>query len=186
MIEDLAENDKEKFATFWKEFGRVIKEGVVEDYANRERIAKVLRFASTHTDTEAQDVSLADYIVAHEARAGKNLLRHCRNFCRGQEQPASRSVPQKGRGSAADARPRRRMGDAAFAPSSKARNCSRWRKAGWNWASSKTKPRRKRRKKKKASPNRLLERIKKSLGESVKDVRVTLRLTDSPACLVSG
>ena len=62
MIEDLAEKDKEKFATFWKEFGRVIKEGVVEDYGNSERIAKVLRFASTHTDTEAQEVSLADYV----------------------------------------------------------------------------------------------------------------------------
>ena len=85
LIEDLAEKNKEKFATFWKEFGKVIKEGVVEDYANRERIAKVLRFASTHTDTEAQEVSLADYLVAHEARAGKNLLRHCGNFCRGQE-----------------------------------------------------------------------------------------------------
>src|SRR4029079_3878252 len=52
LIEDLAEKNKEKFSTFWKEFGKVIKEGVVEDYGNRERIAKVLRFASTHTDTE--------------------------------------------------------------------------------------------------------------------------------------
>ena len=63
MIEDLAENNKDKFATFWKEFGRVFKEGVGEDHANRERIAKLLRFASTHADTDAQDVSLADYVA---------------------------------------------------------------------------------------------------------------------------
>ena len=82
----------------------MIKEGMVEDFGNRERIAKVLRFASTHTDTEAQEVSLADYVFAHEARAGEDLLRHCGNFCRGQEQPAPRSVSQKRRGSAADVR----------------------------------------------------------------------------------
>ena len=62
LIEDLAENEKEKFTTFWSEFGRVFKEGVGEDFANRERIAKLLRFASTHTDTDEQTVSLADYV----------------------------------------------------------------------------------------------------------------------------
>ena len=63
LLDDLAENQKEKYATFWKEFGRVLKEGVGEDFANKERIAKLLRFASTHTDTDAQDVSLADYVA---------------------------------------------------------------------------------------------------------------------------
>src|SRR5450759_4889524 len=63
MIEDLAANDKDKFATFWKEFGRAFKEGVGEDHANRERIGKLLRFASTHADTDAQDVALADYVA---------------------------------------------------------------------------------------------------------------------------
>ena len=62
MLEDLAENNKEKYATFWKEFGRVFKEGLGEDHANRERIAKLARFASTHKDTEDEDVSLADYV----------------------------------------------------------------------------------------------------------------------------
>ena len=62
LLEDLAENDKDKYATFWKEFGRVLKEGPGEDFANRERIAKLLRFASTHTDSEEQTVSLADYV----------------------------------------------------------------------------------------------------------------------------
>ncbi len=62
MLEDLAENQKEKYATFWKEFGQVLKEGVGEDFANKEKIAGLLRFASTHNDTPEQTVSLADYI----------------------------------------------------------------------------------------------------------------------------
>jgi len=62
LLEDLAANETEKFAIFWKEFGRVLKEGVVEDIANRERIAKLLRFSSTYSDNEAQNVSLTDYL----------------------------------------------------------------------------------------------------------------------------
>jgi molecular chaperone HtpG len=66
LLEDLAENDdqaqKDKYAGFWKEFGSVFKEGVGEDTANRERIAKLLRFASTRLDTDEQSVSLTDYL----------------------------------------------------------------------------------------------------------------------------
>jgi molecular chaperone HtpG len=63
MLEELAKDEHEKYATFWKEFGRVLKEGVGEDHANRERIAKLLRFASTRADTEEEGVSLPDYIA---------------------------------------------------------------------------------------------------------------------------
>ena len=66
LLEGLADSDdaaeKEKYAGFWKEFGQVLKEGVGEDFANKERIAKLLRFASTHNDTTEQSVSLADYV----------------------------------------------------------------------------------------------------------------------------
>ena len=62
LLEDLAENQPEKYAEFWKAFGKVLKEGPGEDYANKERIAGLLRFASTHTDSDAQIVSLKDYI----------------------------------------------------------------------------------------------------------------------------
>src|SRR5207249_4440795 len=62
LLEELAENDKDKFATFWKEFGAIFKEGVGEEHANRDRIAKLVRFASTLSDTEEQGVSLADYV----------------------------------------------------------------------------------------------------------------------------
>jgi molecular chaperone HtpG len=62
LLEDLAENQKDKYTTFWTEFGKVLKEGIIEDQANRERIAKLLRFASTHTDGPEQTVSLSGYV----------------------------------------------------------------------------------------------------------------------------
>jgi molecular chaperone HtpG len=62
LLDDLAEHHPAKFATFWKEFGRAFKEGVHEDGANKDRIAKLLRFASTHADSDEQAVSLADYV----------------------------------------------------------------------------------------------------------------------------
>ncbi len=59
MLEDLAENQKDKYAAFWKDFGPVLKEGIGEDHANQERLAKLLRFASTQAD---EGVSFADYV----------------------------------------------------------------------------------------------------------------------------
>lgn len=61
-LDKLSSNDKEKYQKFWNEFGLVIKEGPIEDAANKEAIAKLLRFSSTHADSEEQTVSLADYV----------------------------------------------------------------------------------------------------------------------------
>ena len=62
MLEGLAKNEPEKYETFWSQFGAVIKEGPIEDHSNKERVAKLLRFASTHADTDKQDVALEDYV----------------------------------------------------------------------------------------------------------------------------
>jgi len=62
MLENLAKNEPEKYETFWAQFGQVIKEGPIEDHGNKARVAKLLRFASTHTDTDKQDVALEDYV----------------------------------------------------------------------------------------------------------------------------
>ena len=62
LLESLAETDGDKYQTFWEQFGNVIKEGPIEDHKNKERIAKLLRFSSTHTDSKTQNVSLDDYI----------------------------------------------------------------------------------------------------------------------------
>lgn len=63
MLQDLAKSDSDKYLKFWREFGQVLKEGPAEDFANREAIASLLRFSSTHTDNEKQDISLDDYIA---------------------------------------------------------------------------------------------------------------------------
>ena len=62
LLEDVAKNESEKYVTFWREFGTVFKEGVGEDPANRNRIGALLRFSSTHDDTDSQGVGLADYV----------------------------------------------------------------------------------------------------------------------------
>ncbi len=62
MLEQLAKNSPETYETFWAQFGAVIKEGPIEDHANKERVAKLIRFASTHNDTDKQDVTLEDYV----------------------------------------------------------------------------------------------------------------------------
>jgi molecular chaperone HtpG len=62
MLEGVAKNEPEKYEKFWAEFGQVLKEGQIEDHGNKERIAKLLRFASTKTDTDKQEVSLEDYV----------------------------------------------------------------------------------------------------------------------------
>ncbi|MDP3589013.1 MAG: molecular chaperone HtpG, partial [Methylobacter sp.] len=62
MLEDLAKTEPEKYETFWSQFGAVIKEGPIEDHGNKERVAKLLRFASTHADTDKQEVSLETYV----------------------------------------------------------------------------------------------------------------------------
>ncbi len=110
LLEEMARNQQEKYATFWKTFGRVLKEGAAEDTANRDRIAKLLRFASTREGTEAQSVSLTDYIAPNEGWAGGHLLHHRRRVRGRTQQPASGDLPKAGRGSAADVRPHRRMG----------------------------------------------------------------------------
>lgn len=68
MLSKLAKGDSEKYQTFWQEFGQVIKEGLAEDFANRDKIAQLLRFSSTYNDSAEQTVALADYVEAYERR----------------------------------------------------------------------------------------------------------------------
>ena len=106
-------NQADKFATFWKEFGRVLKEGAAEDAGNRDRIAKLLRFASTQRETDEQTVSLADYVG--RMKEGQDAIYYITadGFAAGEEQPAPRDLPQARRRSAADVRPHRRVGRVA-------------------------------------------------------------------------
>ena len=110
LLEDLATNQPEKYATFWTAFGRVLKEGVVDDATNRDRIAKLLRFASTQDESDDQKVSLADYVG--RMKEGQEAIYYITadGRERGAPQPAPRDLPQARRGGAADVRPHRRVG----------------------------------------------------------------------------
>ena len=154
----------------------------MEDYDNRERIAKVLRFASTHADTEAQEVSLADYVSRMKPEQEKIYYVAAETFAAAKNSPHLEVFRKKGvevllmHDRVDEWVTQHLMG-------SKTRNCSRWRKAA-GIGQAEDEAEKKAQEKEESESKPLLERIKKSLGESVKDVRVTLRLTDSPACLV--
>jgi hypothetical protein len=93
----VSEEDKAKegkYTAFYAEFGAVLKEGLGEDFANRERLAKLLRFASTTSDTPT--VGFCRLQGAHEGRPGGHLLHHRRHPGRRQEQPAARSLQEEG------------------------------------------------------------------------------------------
>jgi len=184
MIEDLAENDKEKFATFWKEFGRVIKEGVVEDYANSERIAKILRFASTHTDTDTQDVSLADYITRMKPEQEKIYFVTAETFAAAKNSPHLEVFRKKGvevllMADRVDEWVMQHFTEFEGKPLQSVA------KGRLELGKLEDEEEKKAQEKEEGESKPLLARIGKSLGDTVKDVRVTLRLTDSPACLVA-
>ena len=184
MIEDLAENNKEKFTTFWKEFGKVIKEGVVEDYANRERIAKTLRFASTHNDTEAQEVSLADYIARMKPEQEKIYFVTAETFAAAKNSPHLEVFRKKGvevllMADRVDEWVMQHLTEFETKPLQSVA------KGRLELGKLEDEAEKKAQEKEESDSKPLLERIKKSLGDTVKDVRVTLRLTDSPACLVA-
>jgi len=184
MIEDLAENHKEKFATFWREFGRVIKEGVVEDFGNRERIAKVLRFASTHADTDAQDVSLADYVSRMKPEQEKIYYVTAETFAAAKNSPHLEVFRKKGvevllMYDRVDEWVSQHLTEFEGKPLQSVA------KGRLELGKLEDETEKQAQEKEESESKPLLERIKKSLGETVKDVRITLRLTDSPACLVA-
>jgi molecular chaperone HtpG len=191
LLEDLAQSEQEgqedekvKFKTFWKEFGQVLKEGVAEDHANRERIAKLLRFVSTHADSDEQTVSLNDYIG--RMKEGQDKI----YYVTPDTLKAARSSPHQ--------EVFRKKGIEVLLLSERV---DEWLVA--NLTEFESKPlqsvakgsldlgkledeaEKKEQEKEAGEYKELTEKIKNVLGEQVKDVRVTLRLTESPACLVA-
>lgn len=87
MLENIAQEEPEKYTTFWTQFGNVLKEGPGEDFANRERIAKLLRFSSSHNDTPIQDTSFADYVGRMKANQKKIYYVVAETFNAGKSSP---------------------------------------------------------------------------------------------------
>jgi len=96
MLAKLAKDDSDKYQRFWTEFGNVLKEGPAEDYAHKEEIAKLLRFASTHTESDAQSVSLEDYVGRMKEQQSKIYYIIADNFTAASKSPHLELLRQKG------------------------------------------------------------------------------------------
>jgi len=184
LLEDLAEKEAEKYTTFWKEFGRVFKEGAGEDHGNRERIAKLLRFASTHADTEEQNVSLASYVSRMKPEQDRIYYVTADSFAAAKNSPHLEVFRKKGLEVLL-------MYDrvdewvVSHLTEFEGKALQSVAKGRLDLGKLEDEADKKEQEKEAGELKELVERIKKVLGEKVKDVRVTLRLTDSPACLVA-
>ena len=184
MLEELAENHQDKFATFWQEFGRVFKEGIGEDFANRERIAKLLRFASTLTDSEAQEVTFADYISRMKEGQDQIYYVTADTFAAAKNSPHLEVFRKKGIEVLLLAE---RIDEwmVGSLHEFEGKSLQSVAKGELDLGKLADEAEKKEQEKESGEHKDFVEKIQKALGERVKEVRVTLRLTDSPACLVA-
>lgn len=184
MLTKLA-GDQEQYAKFWKEFGQVLKEGPAEDYANKEKIAKLLRFSSTHTNSPEQDQSLDQYIERMKEGQEKIYYVVAENFNTAKNSPHLEVFRKKGievllltdrvddwlMGHLVDYR------EKSFQDVSKGE---------LDLGAIETEEEKQSQKETEKQFENMVGRMKGALTEEVEDVRITHRLTDSPACLVVG
>ena len=184
LLEDLAQNQPEKYETFWREFGTVFKEGVGEDFANKERIAKLLRFASTHADAENQEVSLAGYVERMKAGQEKIYYVTADSFAAAKNSPHLEIFRKKGIEVLL-------LSDrvdewlAAHLTEFEGKALQSVAKGALDLGGLQDEAEKQEQEKEAGEFKELSEQIKQALGDKVKEVRTTHRLTASPACLVA-
>jgi molecular chaperone HtpG len=185
LLEDLAKNKPEQYATFWAEFGRVLKEGPAEDFANKDKIASLLRFASTHADTDAQNVSLADYIGRMKEEQEAIYYITADSFAAAQHSPHLEIFRKKGIEVLlmSDKVDEWLLSSLSEFEGKKLQSIA---KGDLDLGKLEDESEKEAQKEVEEASKDLIERIQKALGDNVKEVRVTHRLTDSPACLVVG
>ena len=184
LLEELADNDKEKYAKAWSQFGRVLKEGVGEDYVNKERIAKLLRFASTREESEDQVTSLADYASRMKEGQEKIYYITADTFATAKSSPHLEIFRKKGVEVLLlyDRVDEWVMANLTEFESKKLQSVA---KGDLDLGALQGEAEKKEQEREAGEFEELTARIAKALGERVKVVRVTHRLTASPACLVS-
>ena len=185
LLEDLAENKAEQYQAFWGEFGRVLKEGPGEDFANKEKIAGLLRFASTNLDTEAQVVGFKDYIT--RMKEGQEAIYYITadSFAAAQHSPHLEIFRKKGIEVLllSDRVDEWMLGGLTEFDGKKLQSIA---KGDLDLGKLEDEAEKEAKKHVEDSAKELIEKVRATLGEQVKEVRVTHRLTDSPACLVAG
>ncbi|MCG2582425.1 MAG: molecular chaperone HtpG [Marinobacter sp.] len=185
MLSKLAKKDPEQYQKFWGEFGTVIKEGPAEDFSNREKIAGLLRFATTHTGEQTQNVSLDDYIGRMKEGQNKIYYITADNFMAAKSSPHLEVFRKKGIEVLilSDRIDEWMMGYLNEYDGKQFQDVAR---GDLDLGEVETEEDKKHKEEAAEEHKDLLERIKKALDDRVQDVRVTNRLTDSPACLVVG
>jgi molecular chaperone HtpG len=183
LLEDLAKSDAEKYGKFWKEFGRVLKEGPAEDYGNREPIARLLRFASTHADSAEQTVALADYIARMKEGQDKIYYITAESFAAAKNSPHLEVFRKKGLEVLllSDRVDEWLMSHLNEFEGKQFQSVA---KGALDLDKIATEEEKKEQKQAEDRFKDLLARVKTVLGDQVKEVRISSRLTDSPACLV--
>ena len=185
LLNDLVNNNKEKYTTFWKEFGRALKEGLAEDPTNREAIAKLLRFASTHNDSDVQDVTFEDYIGRMKEGQDKIYYITAESYGGAKDSPLLEIFKKKGievllLSDAVDyligVELNDFQGKQLQSVSKGAIDLSKLEDAEGQTNEEE--------KESIGEGKDLLAHLKKVLEEKIKEVRITTRLTSSPACLV--
>jgi len=183
LLEDLAENRKEDYALFWDTFGQVFKEGTGEDAANLERIAKLLRFASTHTGEAAQTVALTDYVARMKDGQDKIYYVSAESFAAASNSPHLEIFRKKGI-EVLLLSDRVDEWMLSHLREFDGKSLASVAKGGLDVAALTDEAEQKRQTEVEAEFKPFIERLQKTLSERVKEVRVTLRLVDSPACVV--
>ena len=188
MLEDLANSDdetkKEKYKTFWTQFGQVLKEGIGEDQANQERILKLLRFASTHIDSDEQTVSLSDYVSRMKEGQDKIYYVTGDTFNAAKNSPHLEIFRKKGV-EVLLLCDRVDEWMLSFFTEFDGKALASVAKGGLDLGSLSDEAEKKEHEETEKQFKDFLEKMKKVLADKVKDVRVTFRLTDSPACLIA-
>ena len=186
LLESMAKNDPEKYATFWKEFGKVMKEGPVEDSSNREQVLKLLRYASTHNDSDAQTVSLEDYVSRMKEGQDKIYYITADSYNAAKNSPHLEVFKKKGIEVLLmfDRVDEWMMG---FISEFDGKSFQSVAKGELDLSKIKTEESeedKKKHKQEEKAAKKILKKLKKALDEKVEDVRLSERLTDSPSCIV--
>jgi len=189
MLEELAKTDSEKYAKFWQNFGQVLKEGTGEDFANRERIAGLLRFATTRADSPEQTVSLQEYVDRMVQGQEKIYYVTADTFSAAKNSPHLEIFRKKGiEVLLLTDRVDEWMVSHLTEFAGKSLQSVTKGDLDLSGVGEKEKKSKKEQEKAKQAEGEfasMIEQIKKTLGEKIKDVRLTDRLIDSPACIVA-
>ena len=184
-LEDMAKKKPDDFKKFWSEFGLVLKEGPAEDFANREKIAGLLRFASTFDESDAQSVSLADYISRMKPEQEVIYYITADSFLAAKNSPHLEIFKKKKIEVLL-------LGDRvdewlmSNLPEVSGKKFQSIAKGDLDLGKLEDESEKVAKKDIEEKSKSLVEKIAKSLGDKIKEVKVTHRLTDSPACLVVG